>query len=189
VVDFDVSYAFPRPERIMIAVPHLAFVASPSSRYRDNQWITFVALNSKDARSRTLLLCSLSRIISSHQRREVFHFELLCFTHGLRGGGACISRLIGAGPVAVPKAALVAAGLCGQDGEGKDQLIGYFVMLAREHPAVFARLLLRILPIQSVAEIDGTGRYTPSEAAARLRERGLPVPPTLDEAADAKPAT
>lgn len=87
------------------------------------------------------------------------------------------------------EATLVAAELCGQDGKGKGQLVGYFMMLAREHPAVFGRLLLKILPMQSVAEIDGTKRYTPSEAAARLRERGLPVPPTLGEAAGAKPST
>ena len=30
-------------------------------------------------------------------------------------------------------------------------------------------------------------RYTPAEAAAHLRERGVPVPSTLDEAAGAKP--
>jgi hypothetical protein len=77
------------------------------------------------------------------------------------------------------EATLAAANLCGQDGNGKGQLIGYLRMLAREHPAVFARLLTNILPMQINAENDGRKLYTPGEAAKRLRERGLPVPPTL----------
>ena len=88
--------------------------------------------------------------------------------------------------MALREAALVAAGLCGQDGKGKGELVGYLRMLAREQPAVFARLLVKILPMQS-AEIDGTKRYTPAEAATRLRERGLPVPPALHKSAGAKP--
>ena len=88
--------------------------------------------------------------------------------------------------MALREAALVAAGLCGQDGKGKGELVGYLRMLARGHPAVFARLLVKILPMQS-AEIDGAKRYTPAEAATRLRERGLPVPPALHKSAGAKP--
>jgi hypothetical protein len=88
--------------------------------------------------------------------------------------------------MALREAALVAAGLCGQDGKGKGELIGYMRMLAREQPAVFARLLVKILPMQSTAEIDGTKRYTPAEAAARLRERGLPVPQALHKSAGEK---
>jgi hypothetical protein len=77
------------------------------------------------------------------------------------------------------EATLAAASLCGQDGNGKGELVGYLRMLAREQPAVFARLLEKILPMQINAENDGRKLYTPGEAAKRLRERGLPVPPRL----------
>jgi hypothetical protein len=88
------------------------------------------------------------------------------------------------------EATLAAANLCGQDGNGKGQLIGYLRMLAREHPAVFARLLAKILPTQiDAGGTDSKKLYTPAEAAEHLRKRGLPVPPTLCEAAGAKPAT
>jgi hypothetical protein len=62
-------------------------------------------------------------------------------------------------------------------------------MLARKHPAVFARLLVKILPAQIDAGDEDRKLSTRAEAAERLRERGLPVPPTLDEAAGTKPAT
>ena len=84
--------------------------------------------------------------------------------------------------MALKEAALIAAGLCGQDGKGKGQLVGYMRMLAREEPAVFARLLERILPTQANSDNRNTKIYTAAEAAAHLRERGLPVPSTLTEA-------
>jgi hypothetical protein len=51
---------------------------------------------------------------------------------------------------------------------------------------VFGRLLAKILPTQVDAGNDSKKFYTPAEAAERLRERGLPVPPTLVEPAGAK---
>jgi hypothetical protein len=76
-------------------------------------------------------------------------------------------------------AILQAATLLGQDGKGKDGLVGYLKMLAIKERAVYARLLEKVLPMQ-VNVADNTAKiYTAEEAAERLRERGLPVPPGL----------
>ena len=76
------------------------------------------------------------------------------------------------------EAVLAAANLCGQDGNGEGEIVGYFTMLATKHPAVFARLLAKILPTQIDAGAEDRKLYTRAEAAEHLRERGLPVPPT-----------
>jgi hypothetical protein len=75
-------------------------------------------------------------------------------------------------------AILKAAELVGQDGRGKGGLTGYLQMLAVKEKAVYARLLEKVLPMQLHVE-DKTKTYTAEEAAERLRERGLPVPPGL----------
>ena len=75
-------------------------------------------------------------------------------------------------------AILQAATLVGQDGKGKDGLVGYLKMLAVKERAVYSRLLEKVLPMQLHLE-DKTKNYTVEEAAERLRERGLPVPPGL----------
>jgi len=41
-----------------------------------------------------------------------------------------------------------AAASRGEDGSGKNDLIGYLKFLARHHPRVFAKLLAKILPRQ-----------------------------------------
>jgi hypothetical protein len=77
------------------------------------------------------------------------------------------------------EAILQAATLVGQDGKGKDGLVGYLKMLAVRERAVYARLLEKVLPMQVNVEDKTVKIYTAEEAAMRLRERGLPVPPML----------
>jgi hypothetical protein len=76
-------------------------------------------------------------------------------------------------------AILKAATLVGQDGKGKDGLVGYLKMLAIKERAVYSRLLEKVLPMQVHVADDAVTKYTAEEAAQRLRERGLPVPPSL----------
>jgi hypothetical protein len=81
--------------------------------------------------------------------------------------------------IMLKEAVLKAAELCGQDGRGKDGMIGYLRMLASREKALFSRLLEKVLPLQLNVRDDTPRTYTPDEAAARLKERGLPVPPSL----------
>ncbi|MCC8950694.1 hypothetical protein H8A97_37945 [Bradyrhizobium sp. Arg62] len=81
--------------------------------------------------------------------------------------------------VLLKEAILEAATLVGQDGRGKDGLIGYLKMLAVKERAVYARLLERVLPMQLHVEDKTAPILTPAEAVQRLRERRLPVPPPL----------
>jgi hypothetical protein len=76
-------------------------------------------------------------------------------------------------------AILTAATLVGQDGRGKDGLVGYLRMLAVKERAVYARLLEKVLPMQLHVEDKTVPVYTAAEAVQRLRERKLPVPPSL----------
>lgn len=50
-------------------------------------------------------------------------------------------------------AIISAAELQGQDGNGKDGLVGYCQFLAKEEPRAFASLMGRVLPMQ----VEGTG--------------------------------
>jgi hypothetical protein len=77
------------------------------------------------------------------------------------------------------EAALFAAEACGEDGRGKNGLVGFLTSLAQRQPAVFGRLLEKILPMQAGSEPTTPGGLTAAEAATRLRERGLPVPSPL----------
>jgi hypothetical protein len=77
------------------------------------------------------------------------------------------------------EAILEAATLIGQDGRGKGGLTGYLMMLATKERAVYARLLEKVLPMQVHIEDRTVKVYSTEEAAQKLRERGLPVPPTL----------
>lgn len=51
-------------------------------------------------------------------------------------------------PKILKEAALMAAAIHGSDGKGKDELVGYMLFLATDHPVCFAGILGRILPIQ-----------------------------------------
>jgi hypothetical protein len=74
------------------------------------------------------------------------------------------------------EAILEAATLLGQDGKGKDGLVGYLKMLAIKERAVYARLLEKVLPMQLHVEDKTVRKYTAEEAAQELKARGIPVP-------------
>lgn len=81
------------------------------------------------------------------------------------------------------EAILEAAELSGRNGKGKDGAVGYLVWLSRAEPAVFGRMLEKIMPMQLEVK-DKTDRpMTAQEAVDRLKERGLPVPETLNSLA------
>jgi len=77
------------------------------------------------------------------------------------------------------EAILAAAEASGRNGKGKDGAVGYLVWLSRAEPAVFGRMLEKIMPMQLDVRDKTDRALTPQEAVARLQERGLPVPPTL----------
>lgn len=77
-------------------------------------------------------------------------------------------------------AVLEAADMVGRDGKGKDKMVGYLAWLARNEPQVFGRMLVKMMPTQLEVR-DTSTPLSPSEAADRLRERGIPVPPVLLE--------
>jgi hypothetical protein len=74
------------------------------------------------------------------------------------------------------EAILEAATLLGQDGKGKDGLVGYLKMLAIKERAVYARLLEKVLPMQLHVEDKTVRKYTAEEATRELQARGIPVP-------------
>lgn len=84
--------------------------------------------------------------------------------------------------VRLKEAILEAAERSGRDGKGKDGAVGYLVWLSRSEPAVFGRMLEKVMPLQ-VEVKDKTDKLTPMEAVERLKERGLPVPPSLNSLA------
>lgn len=79
----------------------------------------------------------------------------------------------------VKEAVLEAAAMVGRDGKGKDEMVGYLAWLARAEPAVFGRMLEKIMPTQHEIKDMSKKRLSPGEAAERLRLRGIPVPPLL----------
>jgi hypothetical protein len=83
--------------------------------------------------------------------------------------------------IMLKEAVLKAAELVGQDQRGKEGLVGYLKMLAIKERALFSRLLEKVLPMQLSMkdETDPRRMLTPEQAVARLRERGIPVPPGL----------
>ena len=79
----------------------------------------------------------------------------------------------------IKECVLEAIELVGKDGKGKHGATGYFMWLARAEPQVMGAILQKILPMQ-IEMRDKTERMlTAPEAVERLKERGLPVPPTL----------
>lgn len=90
--------------------------------------------------------------------------------------------------IMLKEAILEAAALVGSNGKGKDGLVGYLENLARTHKPVYARLLEKVLPMQLHIKERSNALLTPEEAIERLRERGLPVPPSLMELAGGVPS-
>jgi hypothetical protein len=52
-------------------------------------------------------------------------------------------------------------------------------MLAVKERGLFSRLLEKVLPMQLHVQENPNRAMTPAEAVERLKERGLPIPPTL----------
>lgn len=81
------------------------------------------------------------------------------------------------------KEAIVMAAECeGLDRKGKDGLVGFLRMLSRREPAVFGRLMEKLLPYQLTGK-DGSPMQvvhsTKEQLLERMKERGLPIPPSL----------
>jgi hypothetical protein len=86
--------------------------------------------------------------------------------------------------VKLKEAILEAAEQSGRDGKGKDGAVGYLVWLSRAEPAVFGRMLEKVMPLQ-VEVADKTDRtMNAAEAIEKLEARGLPVPPALRSLAE-----
>jgi len=76
---------------------------------------------------------------------------------------------------ALKDAILMAAEMKGEDGEGKDGLVGYCAFLAKEEPRAFATLLGRVLPMQITGNIGiqtATKEQRDAATAAFLRADG-----------------
>lgn len=82
------------------------------------------------------------------------------------------------------EAIILAAESEGLDRKGKDGLVGYLRMLSRREPAVFGRLMEKLLPYQLTGK-DGSPMQmvhtTKDQLLERFKERGLPIPPSLME--------
>ena len=55
--------------------------------------------------------------------------------------------------VVLKDAIIAAAEIIGEDGKGKDGLVGYLVNVARKHPKVYCRLLARVLPYHLTSDL------------------------------------
>jgi hypothetical protein len=83
------------------------------------------------------------------------------------------------------KEALILAAECeGLDRKGKHGLVGFLRMLSRREPAVFGRLLEKLLPYQLTGK-DGSPMQivhsTEAQLLERMKERGMPIPPSLKD--------
>jgi len=85
--------------------------------------------------------------------------------------------------VKLKEAILEAAERSGSNGKGKDGTVGYLMWLSRAEPAVYGRMLEKILPLQLDVRDKTNEKLTPAQAIERLRERGLPVPSSLTDLA------
>lgn len=84
--------------------------------------------------------------------------------------------------VLLKEAILTAAEKSGFDGQGREGAIGYLTWLSRVEPAVFGRLLEKLLPYQLTGKDGGPINLvheTKDALIQRMRERGLPLPATL----------
>ena len=116
---------------------------------------------------------TLSRIDTRKQRTNG------TFKKGVRPGSGRAKGTRNRTTTLLKDAILQAATLVGQDGKGKDGLVGYLKMLAVKERAVYSRLLEKVLPMQLHVEDKSKPLYTAAEALQQLRERGLPLPPGL----------
>lgn len=84
--------------------------------------------------------------------------------------------------VLLKEAILTAAEMEGDNQKGRDGVVGYLRTLARREPAVYGRLLEKLLPYQLTGK-DGSPMQmvhtTKDQLRERFKERGLPMPPSL----------
>lgn len=84
--------------------------------------------------------------------------------------------------VQMKEAILMAAELEGSDRNGKGGLVGFMRKLSRRNVVVYGRLLEKLLPYQLTGK-DGTPMQvvhsTREQLLERMKERGLPLPPSL----------
>ena len=83
------------------------------------------------------------------------------------------------------KEAIIMAAECeGLDRHGKGGLVGFLRMLSRREPAVFGRLMEKLLPYQLTGK-DGSPMQvvhtTKEQLLDRMKERGMPLPVSLLE--------
>ena len=87
-------------------------------------------------------------------------------------------------------AMILAAEQVGEDGHGRNGLIGYFRQIARTEPKFFLRMLVRVWLDQGVDEDDESPldkEYeTVEEAKEALRKAGIIIDETEDRAASAE---
>lgn len=72
----------------------------------------------------------------------------------------------------------------GSNSKGRDGLVGYLRTLARREPAVYGRLLEKLLPYQLTGKDGGPMQLehrTKEQVLERFKERGLPIPASLME--------
>jgi len=86
--------------------------------------------------------------------------------------------------VLLKDAILQAAELEGSDRHGKGGLVGFLRMYSRKHPVVYGRLMEKLLPYQLTGK-DGSPMQmvhtTREQLLERMKERGMPLPPSLLE--------
>jgi hypothetical protein len=80
-------------------------------------------------------------------------------------------------------AMMLAAEQVGEDGHGRNGIVGYFCQIARSDPQFFFRMLVRVWLDQKVDEDDkaplDTEYQTVEEAKAALREVGIDIDSVL----------
>lgn len=84
--------------------------------------------------------------------------------------------------VQMKEAILMAAELEGSDRKGRGGLVGFMRKLSRRNVVVYGRLLEKLLPYQLTGK-DGSPMQvvhsTREQLLERMKERGLPLPPSL----------
>jgi hypothetical protein len=87
--------------------------------------------------------------------------------------------------VVLKDAILQAAEETGEDGAGKDGLVGYLKRLALEEPSTFGGLLKHLLPVRVKANVEPDSVLTQMLEAVRSRQAQLSLPDS--KIIDAKP--
>jgi hypothetical protein len=84
--------------------------------------------------------------------------------------------------ILVKDAIIMACEMHGQDGKGKDELVGYMFKLASEEPKSMAMLLRAVMPIHIEANVGERKYRTESEVRAICAEHGVPFETVYNEA-------